>query len=262
MMTHDAGLALELQGISKRFHGLLAVNQVSLQVRPGERRAVLGPNGAGKTTLFNLITGELAPTAGRVLLFGQDLTHAHPHVRARAGMTRTFQRNNLFLKLTVFENVRLAVQVREYPMGSLWKPVSRYREVNREAEAILEQVGLAGRRHTRVSELSYGEQRQLEVAIALAGKPRLLLLDEPTAGMSPAETHRMEELLAGLPRSITLLVIEHDMAFVAALADSITVLHHGEVLADGPAAAVRANPKVQAVYLGTDVEEAASGAHR
>jgi branched-chain amino acid transport system ATP-binding protein len=250
--------ALELQGVSKRFAGLLAVRDVSMQVRPGERRAILGPNGAGKTTLFNIITGELLPTSGRVLLFGQDVTQSSPHLRARAGMTRTFQRNNLFFNLSALENVRLAVQVREHPMGSLWAPVSHYQALTGEAEAILEQVGLQDRRKTRVAELSYGEQRQLELAVALAGKPRLLLLDEPTAGMSPAETDRMEELLARLPRSTTLLIIEHDMEFVAALADSITVLHHGVVLADGTADAVRADPKVQAVYLGTAGEGMAS----
>ncbi len=261
-MAKETQYALELQDVSKRFYGLLAVSGVHLRVTPGERRAVLGPNGAGKTTLFNLISGELAPTNGRVFLFGQELTRISPNDRARAGLTRTFQRNNLFFKLDVHENVRLAVQVRQYPLGSPWKPVSTYQAVNDEADAVLEQVGLTERRNTRVAELSYGEQRQLELAVALAGQPRVLLLDEPTAGMSPAETHRMEELLLKLPRTTTVLIIEHDLEFVAALADTMTILHHGEVLADGPADVVRADPKVQAVYLGTDVEEAAASAHR
>lgn len=261
-MTAAQPWALELAGVCMRFGALVAVGNVNLRVAPGERRAVIGPNGAGKTTLFNLISGELAPSTGRVYLYGRDLTGASPHLRARAGLTRTFQRNNLFFRLDAFENVRLAVQVREHPLGSLWAPAAADAAVNARARALLEQVGLAGRGQVRAGELSYGEQRQLELAVALAGRPRVLLLDEPTAGMSPAETSRMAALLAGLDRGVTLLIVEHDMDVVAALADNITVLHHGEVLADGPAAAVRADPRVQEVYLGADLEEATAGADR
>jgi branched-chain amino acid transport system ATP-binding protein len=216
---------------------------------------VIGPNGAGKTTLFHIISGELEPTVGAVSLLGHPVTGLEPHARARLGLGRTFQRNNLLMRLTVWENVRLAVQVRQ-GLGRQWlRPADAYRDVGAEAAALLERVGLGHRRADTVAEISYGEQRQLELALALATAPRVLLLDEPTAGMSPAETAQMVGLLAGLPRDLTLCIIEHDMDVVAALAEKITVMHHGQVIADGPAAAVRADPRVQAVYLGTAADD-------
>jgi branched-chain amino acid transport system ATP-binding protein len=237
-----------------RFGALAALAGVDLTVATGERRAVIGPNGAGKTTLFHIISGELRPTAGTVRLLGADVTGVPPHRRAQMGLGRTFQRNNLFLQLTVWENVRLAVQVRLRLGRALFRSADAYPEVTREAALLLDQVGLGHRRGHLVAALSYGEQRQLELALALAARPRVLLLDEPTAGTSPGETARMVELLAALPREITLCIIEHDMDVVAALADNITVMHYGQVLADGPAAVVRADPRVQAVYLGADDE--------
>ncbi|MDR7554981.1 MAG: ABC transporter ATP-binding protein [Armatimonadota bacterium] len=247
--------AVEVRGVQMRFGALAALAGVHLSVAAGERRAVIGPNGAGKTTLFHIISGELRPTAGTVRLLGTDVTDVPPHRRAQMGLGRTFQRNNLFLRLSVWENVRLAVQVRRGLGRQLWRAADADPEVARDAALLLEQVGLADRRRQLAAELSYGEQRQLELALALATRPKVLLLDEPTAGTSPAETARMVDLLAGLPREITLCIIEHDMDVVVALADNITVMHYGQVLADGPAAAVRADPRVQAVYLGADDEE-------
>jgi branched-chain amino acid transport system ATP-binding protein len=247
-VTTDA--AIEARGVEVRFGALMAVDGVDLVVAAGERRALIGPNGAGKTTLFGVLTGELGPSAGRVRIFGEDVTTLPPHLRARRGLGRTFQRNNLFARLSVRENVRLAVQVRQGLGPQVWRPVDAYPDMAAEVGAALERVGLADRGDRRVSDLSYGEQRQLELALALAVRPRLLLLDEPTAGMSPAETAQMVRLLADLPRALTLLIIEHDMDVVAALADSITVMHAGEILADGPADAVRVDPRVQAAYLG------------
>ncbi len=242
---------LELHGVSRTFGALGAVNRVSLRVRARERRAIIGPNGAGKTTLFNLITGYLPPTAGRILFEGVPVTGLPPHRIARRGISRSFQRTNLFPRLPVLENLRLAAAARGRgswrmlgSVGGLAEPLARAREV---AAA----VGLAARLGEPVERLSYGEQRQLEIGIALATRPKLLLLDEPTAGMSPEETQRMTRLLADLPRDMTMLIIEHDMDVVFSLADGLTVLHYGEVLADGTPTEVRADPRVHEVYLGT-----------
>ena len=250
-MTDSPALALE--GLRRSFGALTAVNGVTLSVAPRERRAIIGPNGAGKTTLFNLITGHLAPTAGRILFEGTPVAGLPPHAVARRGISRSFQRTNVFLRLPVRENLRLAAAAARgrgsYDMlgavGRLWVPIER-------ARGAAEAVGLTERLDALAGTLSYGEQRQLEIGIALATDPKLLLLDEPTAGMSPEETHRMTELLAGLPRAITLLIIEHDMDVVFTLADRITVLHYGEVLAEGTAAEVRADPRVYEVYLGSE----------
>jgi branched-chain amino acid transport system ATP-binding protein len=242
--------SLALDGLQRTFGALAAVNGVTLSVSPRERRAIIGPNGAGKTTLFNLITGHLAPTAGRILFEGAPIAGLPPHAVARRGISRSFQRTNVFSRLSVRENLRLAAAARgrgSYDLlGSvdrLWVPMER-------ARGAAEAVGLTDRLDVPAGTLSYGEQRQLEIGIALATDPKLLLLDEPTAGMSPEETHRMTELIAGLPRAITLLIIEHDMDVVFTLADRITVLHYGEVLAEGTADEVRADPRVYDVYLG------------
>jgi branched-chain amino acid transport system ATP-binding protein len=241
---------LELADVTVRYGGLTAVAAVSFRLEPGEVRAIIGPNGAGKTTLFNMITGHLAPTAGHILFEGAPIAGLPPYARARRGISRSFQRTNAFPRLPVLENLRLAAAARgrgNYDLlGSvdrLWVPVER-------ARSAAEAVGLTDRLDVPAGALSYGEQRQLEIGIALATDPKLLLLDEPTAGMSPEETLRMTELLAGLPRAITLLIIEHDMDVVFTLADRITVLHHGEVLAEGTAAEVRADSRVYDVYLG------------
>jgi branched-chain amino acid transport system ATP-binding protein len=242
---------LELDRLARSFGAVNAVNGVSLAVEPRERRALIGPNGAGKTTVFNLITGQLTPNAGRILFEGRPITDLTPHAIARRGLSRSFQRTNVFPRLTVLENMRLAAAANARGSYDLFGSVARLAAPLAKARAIADAVGLADRAGEPAARLSYGEQRQLEVGIALATSPKLLLLDEPTAGMSPEETQRMTQLLAGLPREVTLLIIEHDMDVVFSLADRITVLHGGEVLSEGTPAAVRADPRVYDVYLGT-----------
>jgi branched-chain amino acid transport system ATP-binding protein len=242
---------LSIERVTRRFGGLLALHDVSLSVAAGERHAVIGPNGAGKTTLFNVVSGELTPTSGRVSLLDRPVTGLPSHEIARRGLARTFQRNNLLFSLTALENVRLAAQAHTAATRRLLTPVHRLTDLQEHARSLLARMDLADRAAVPARALSYGEQRQLEVAIALAGRPRVLLLDEPTSGMSPAETNRMTALLDRLGREQTVVIIEHDMDVVFALADRITVLHLGEVIACGAPQAVRADARVQEVYLGT-----------
>ena len=241
---------LRLDGVARHFGGLRAVDGVSLTVAPGERRALIGPNGAGKTTLFNLVAGTLPVTGGTIHLFGANVTGAPPHRRAALGLARTFQITNLFLGLTVLENCLLAVQALTPARFSMLRPVSGYPALQARARAILAAVGLTGVDGAIVANLSHGEQRQLEIALALAGKPRLVLLDEPTAGLSPAESRLMAALLAGLDPAITVLMIEHDMDIALALASRVTVLHQGRVIADGSRDEIRSDPQVREIYLG------------
>ena len=241
---------LRLEGVAKHFGGLRAVDGVSLSVRAGERRALIGPNGAGKTTLFNLVAGTLPVTEGTIRLFGANVTGAPPHRRAALGLARTFQITNLFLGLTVLENCLLAVQALTPTRFSMLRPVGGYPALHDRARAILAAVGLMGVDGAVVANLSHGEQRQLEIALALAGKPRLVLLDEPTAGLSPAESRLMADLLAGLDPAITVLMIEHDMDIALALASRVTVLHQGRVIADGSRDEIRSDPQVREIYLG------------
>ena len=243
--------ALAVAGVSRSFGGLRAVEKVDLTLEPGERRGIIGPNGAGKTTLFNLIAGEVAPTAGRIVLFGQDVTHLAPQRRAALGLARTFQVNTLFPNLTVTENLLLAVQGTTPTKLRLHRPLSSYRDLHQQARSLLGSVGLEGAGEAIAKALSHGEQRQLEVALALASRPRVLLLDEPTAGLSLAESQRLTSLLKRLDRSMSLLVIEHDMDVVFGLAERITVLHEGKVIAEGDRDEVRANALVADIYLGT-----------
>jgi branched-chain amino acid transport system ATP-binding protein len=242
--------ALSLAGVGKAFGGLRALDGVSLEVLPGERRAIIGPNGAGKSTLFSLISGEQPVTAGRIALFGRDVTRLAPYRRAALGLARTYQITNLFPRLTVLENCVLAVQALKPVKLHLHRSLARYPDLFARARAVLAAVGLAGQEGEVVRHLSHGEQRQLEIALALAAAPRLLLLDEPTAGLSPAESQTMTALLKTLDAGITLLVIEHDMDVAFALTERITVLHYGRVVADGLAREVKANPLVQEIYLG------------
>jgi branched-chain amino acid transport system ATP-binding protein len=242
---------LELEGLARYFGALGAVNGVSLSVGEHERRAIIGPNGAGKTTLFNMITGQVAPTRGRILFAGRPITGLPPHRIARQGISRSFQRNNLFPRLSVRENLRLAAAAGGRGSYDLFGSIARLAGPLARAREVAAAVGLADRLDDQAARLSYGEQRQLEIGVALATSPRLLLLDEPTAGMSPEETHRMTRLLAGLPREVTILIIEHDMDVVFSLADRITVLHYGEVLVEGEPEAVRRDGRVYEVYLGT-----------
>jgi branched-chain amino acid transport system ATP-binding protein len=245
------GPLLEIDGLVRYFGALSAVNGISLQVAPRERRAIIGPNGAGKTTLFNLITGQIPPTRGRILFTGESIAGLAPDAIARRGISRSFQRNTLFPRLRVLENLRLAAAANGRGSYDMLGSLARLRDPLDRARDVASQVGLADRLEIPAGQLSYGEQRQLEIGVALATRPRLLLLDEPTAGMSPEETHRMTRLLMGLPREVTMLIIEHDMDVVFLLADRITVLHYGEVLTEGEPEAVRADPRVYEVYLGT-----------
>jgi branched-chain amino acid transport system ATP-binding protein len=242
---------LATDALSRAFGALSALNRVSFEVAPRERRAIIGPNGAGKTTLFNVITGLLAPTSGRILLDGAPIGGLAPHAVARRGISRSFQRNNLFPKLAVEENLRLAAAVGAPGTWDLLGSVTRRRGPLGRAREVAQIVGLSDRLTEPAGRLSYGEQRQLEIGVALATGPRLLLLDEPTAGMSPEETLRMTRMLEALPREVTLLIIEHDMDVVGSLADRVTVLHYGEVLTEGTFAQVKADPRVYEVYLGS-----------
>jgi len=241
---------LRLDNLKRNFGGLMAVDGISLSVAPGERRAIIGPNGAGKTTLFNLISGELPAAAGKIFLADQDVTGRPAHARARLGMGRTFQRNNLFFGLSAFENVRLAVQHRQGISRRYFASVSRFGAANRDALSLLERVGLGDSPDTLAGALAYGQQRALEIALALATEPKLLLLDEPTAGMSPAETAEIVRLINGLPRDLTILIIEHDMDVIFSLADRISVLYYGRLLAEGAPAEIKANRKAQEIYFG------------
>jgi len=255
-MTEPPNLALNLSNVSKAFDGLRALACVSLAVTAGERRAIIGPNGAGKTTLFGLISGETRATEGRITLFGRDVTRLPPHRRAALGLARTYQITNLFPRLTALENCLLAVQALTSAKLHLHRALSSYTDHFTRARSVLEAVGLEGKEDEVVRNLSHGEQRQLEIALALAGAPKLLLLDEPTAGLSPAESHMMTALLKKLDPAITLLVIEHDMDVAFELTNRITVLHYGKVIADGLSHEVKVNPLVRETYLGTGLETA------
>ncbi|TMB66798.1 MAG: ABC transporter ATP-binding protein [Deltaproteobacteria bacterium] len=255
-MTEPPNLALNLSNVSKAFDGLRALDGVSLAVTAGERRAIIGPNGAGKTTLFGLISGETRAAEGRITLFGRDVTRLPPHRRAALGLARTYQITNLFPRLTALENCLLAVQALTSAKLHLHRALSSYTDHFTRARSVLEAVGLEGKEDEVVRNLSHGEQRQLEIALALAGAPKLLLLDEPTAGLSPAESHMMTALLKKLDPAITLLVIEHDMDVAFELTNRITVLHYGKVIADGLSHEVKVNPLVRETYLGTGLETA------
>jgi branched-chain amino acid transport system ATP-binding protein len=241
---------LSIERLSRHFGALAALNGVSLSVASEERRALIGPNGAGKTTLFNLITGHIGPSAGRIVFDGVPITGWPPDAVARRGVSRSFQRTNLFAKLTVLENLRLAAAAGTRGSYDLLGSIARFPAPLQQAREVADAVGLADRLGDPAGVLSYGEQRQLEVGVALATRPKLLLLDEPTAGMSPEETERMTRMLERLPRSVTLLIIEHDMDVVSSLADRVTVLHYGEVLTEGTFDEVKADPRVYEVYLG------------
>ena len=241
---------LEVQGVSKSFAGFRAVAEVNLAVTDGQIAAVIGPNGAGKSTLFNLITGHLQPTDGRVLLDGRDITGVPPHRICGMGMGRSFQRTNIFPKLTVFENVQAALLAHRGHGRNFW---SRSEALCREeSQALLASIGLADQAQAVAGTMSYGNQKQLELGIALASDPKILLLDEPTAGMSASETHETIALLARIARErrLTLRFTEHDMAVVFSIAHTGAVMHQGRIIADGSAAEVRADAEVRRVYLG------------
>jgi branched-chain amino acid transport system ATP-binding protein len=243
---------LELKGLSKSFGGLHAVRNVTIQVMPGDRKAIIGPNGAGKTTLFNVITGIYPATAGSVILFGQDVTSWPSHRRTAMGMARTFQVTHLFPKLTVLDNVLLAIKGLRPSKFVMWRFLSSYKEVYDKAHHLLEQAGFLDRKDTEVRNLSHGEQRQLEIVLGLASDPKILLLDEPAAGLSSGESTEMVEFLMKLDPKLAILLIEHDMDVVFDVADEISVLHFGEVLETGTPEKIKKSPRVQEIYLGTD----------
>ena len=243
---------LELKGLSKSFGGLHAVREVTLKIMPGDRMAIIGPNGAGKTTLFNLITGIFPATSGQVLLFGQDVTSWPSHRRTALGMARTFQVTHLFPKLTVLDNVLLAIKGLRKSKFVMWRFLSSYRDVYEKAHGLLGQADFLDRKDTEVRYLSHGEQRQLEIVLGLASDPKVLLLDEPTAGLSSGESTEMAKFLMGLDPGLAILLIEHDMDVVFDVADQISVLHFGEVLETGTPEQIHGSKKVQEIYLGTD----------
>jgi branched-chain amino acid transport system ATP-binding protein len=223
---------------------------VSLSVGEGERRALIGPNGAGKTTLFNCVAGTLRATAGRIAVFGADVTARPERSRASLGIGRTFQISNVFVEVSALENVILAILGNEPRKWLMHRPLAGFPELAGRAREALSRVGLAARADDSVSLLSYGERRQLELALALAATPKILLLDEPCAGLSPAERERFSRMIAELPRSITVLMIEHDMDVALGLADRVAVLHHGRLICEGAPAEVEADPQVREVYFG------------
>ena len=239
------------EGLRKSFGSLRVTDDVSLRLPAGRRHGLIGPNGAGKTTLFDLITGEVAADAGKVFLGGSSIDGAPPHARARAGLARSFQRNNLFPELTVRENLALACALKHGVGHVFWRPWGSFTAIWEEAEENAERLGLTDHLGRRVASLAYGTQRQLEIGLALVQEPLLLLLDEPTAGMSPEETSGILGLLSSLPESLTLLIIEHDMDVIFGLAERITVLDYGRVLLEGTPAEVRNSDKVRRRYLGT-----------
>jgi branched-chain amino acid transport system ATP-binding protein len=239
---------LRTDGLSVRFGGLTALNNVSMSVPRGQIRAVIGPNGAGKSTFFNCLTGVIRPTSGRIVFDGEDITGLPPYLISRKGLARSYQITNILPRATVLENVRIAAQSRRYNWRML-RHHRAYTDVLDRAHAVLASIGLDDKAEELAANLSHGEQRTLEIAIALATQPKLLCLDEPTAGMSVAETHYTVELIRRIAANLTILIVEHDMEVVMGLASAVTVLHYGEILAEGSPAEIQANARVQEVYL-------------
>lgn len=242
--------AVHLVDVGKRYGGLQAVEAVTMNVGAGERRVLIGPNGAGKTTLFHCITGTVRASSGSISLFGTDVTRMDEASRTRHGMGRTFQISNVFMDLTVVENVLLALLGKDRRKWTAYRSLRNYAQMHEKALFGLATVGLESRANDEVRLLSYGERRQLELALALATAPRVLFLDEPCAGLSPSERQLLSRLISELPRAITLLMIEHDMDVALALADRVTVLHRGRVILEGSPDEVQSDPEVREVYFG------------
>ena len=245
---------LRIESLSKSFGGLRVTDDVTLEVRPGELHAVIGPNGAGKTTLINQISGLVAPDSGRIAFAGENITRLPVHVRAQRGLARSFQITSILPRFSVLENVALAVQAQNGSSFRFFGRAADEAELNTAASAALAQVGLAERANVAAAELSHGEKRALELAIALAMEPKLLLLDEPMAGTGHDEAQRLITVLRSLKGRFSMVLVEHDMTAVFALADRISVLIYGRILASGPPDQVRANPQVVAAYLGDEME--------
>jgi len=247
---------LKTDNLTKAFGALTAVNGVTLEVQAGTLHSIIGPNGAGKTTLFNLLTGQFPPTSGRIVFDGRDITGTPSHRIAHLGLARSFQRTNVFPALSLLDNVWVAAFARGRSWrGLAWRRSDRYAEVTERARAALADVGLADKADQPAREISHGEQRQLELAIALAAAPRVLLLDEPAAGLSPDETQKMVALVRGLKGRYTIVLIEHKMDIIMGVSDHVSVMHFGSLIAEGTPAEVQRNPEVRRAYLGGMVAE-------
>jgi branched-chain amino acid transport system ATP-binding protein len=244
---------LSVEGLQKRFGGVVATDRVTLGVLPGEVHALIGPNGAGKTTLIAQLSGSLAPDAGRILFDRNDITSLPQHVRVRAGLARSYQITSIFRRFSVGDNLALAVQARSGSSFAFWRPVAEESALTEEARVIAAEIGLEGRLGTVAANLSHGEQRSLEVGLALATRPKLVLLDEPMAGMGPDESQRMIALIKRLRERVSVLLVEHDMDAVFRLADRISVLVNGAVVATGTPAEIRNDPEVKRAYLGEEL---------
>jgi len=253
-MTDQTAL-LHVDNLSKSFGALRATDQVTLQVRPGETHAVIGPNGAGKTTLIGQLAGNLQPDSGHIRFAGEDITRLAAPARSRKGLARSFQITSVYRDFTALDNVALAVQAHTGSSFRFWRPARADRALREPARTILDDVGLGGRADVLAANLAHGEQRQLEIAMVLATKPRLMLLDEPMAGMGTDESQRMVRFLGALKGRHTMILVEHDMDAVFALADRISVLVYGRIVATGTPAEIRANPEVRSAYLGEDEED-------
>ncbi|MBW1731073.1 MAG: ABC transporter ATP-binding protein [Deltaproteobacteria bacterium] len=243
---------LTTKELSKRFGGVWAVDHANIEIEPRQVRSIIGPNGAGKTTLINIITGRLPATTGAVLYQGKDITKKPSHERVKMGICRTFQINSIFLGLSVFENIRIAKQAQRGGSLKIFSSKKSLKEVNEETWSILETIGMKDKAQIAARNLAHGDQRLLELGIALAGKPNILFLDEPTAGMSKAETDRVAELITDLAKDIAVVLVEHDMDVVMAISDKITVLYQGSVIAEGDPEAIKQNEMVREAYLGRE----------
>jgi len=246
---------LELQGIYKDFEGLEVLFGINLAIQQGERHAIIGPNGAGKSTIFNIITGKYLPSRGKVFFKGLDVTGSSPYKLNRHGLARSFQITNIFRTMTVFQNVRNAILSRNKIRYNLFSRLDRMMNIQEQTEKVLEQIGLLDRKDVVAGLLSYGQQRALEIGLTIATEPELILLDEPTAGMSSEETREAVKLIGRVTQGKTLIIVEHDMEVVFSLADRITVIYYGETLASGPPDEIRQNQKVKDAYLGEEKEE-------
>jgi branched-chain amino acid transport system ATP-binding protein len=250
MTPQASGYALEIIKLNKAFGGLAVTQGVSLAMRPGERRLIIGPNGAGKTTLFNQISGDMRPNSGEIRLFGTDVTRLAPYKRAHIGLSRTYQIITLFSGDTLEHNVTLGLLGLRPSRWQMWRPISYYSDLATEARRVLDTVGLLHLADHPVSDIAYGEKRRVELAMALAQKPRVLLLDEPLAGLSNTERSQVKSLIASIPRQTTVIMIEHDMDTALDLAESVTLLNYGRVIVDGDRDAVIADERTREVYLG------------
>jgi branched-chain amino acid transport system ATP-binding protein len=241
---------IRTKNLTKRFGGLVAVNSVDLMIEENRLTSIIGPNGAGKTTFFNLLTGLMQPDGGKIYYKGEDITGSPPHRIVKEGIARSFQLLNIFNELTLFENIRIAVQAERGHGLEMLSFINSLNEVNERSLEIIKTIGLEGKENITAKNLSYGDRRILEIGIALASNPKLLLLDEPTSGLASRETGKMAEFIQNLAKDLTIVVIEHDMSIVLSISDHIAVLHHGKVIAEGAPDQIKHNDEVQEAYLG------------